>query len=416
MGGQWLLARPFCLALGLAAAALVGCAPVSEAIRSLPVKQAPDPEPEKLDLTQMEFPDLPGWAGDNHAEALSAFIRSCDKLELLPKEKPLGARPEMGLVADWLEPCQTARKIRPGNKIEAQYFFESRFAPYNVRSAQFADGLFTGYYEPDLNGAFGPDQRYRYPLYRLPDDIITANLSQFDQKLGSRKLTGRLEKGKFVPYYSRAQIEDGALKGRQLETIWVDNAIDAFILHVQGSGRVLLSDGSFVRVGYAGRNGHAYTSIGRELVNAQAMRLEDVTMPAIRAWMEANPAAGRELMRKNKSFIFFKVKDGPGPVGAQGIVLTPGRSLAVDRDFYPLGVPMWLTTTDPGVSGSNALRRLMVAQDTGGAIKGQMRGDFFWGNGPVAATKAGLMKEEGRFYLLLPRTAAPGYQKRASRR
>jgi len=393
----------------LAVLVLSGC---SNLIPDFPAAKIAEPAAPKsfFGLYPAAFKDLPGWVADNHAEALPAFIRSCDKIEKLPEDKAMGKYRQMGKVADWLPLCASARIIRPDNNVEAQYFFESKFIPYSIRDSQNKRGLFTGYYEPDLNGAFGPDNRYRFPLYAKPKDLIGSDLGQFDNALKGRSVGGRIANGKFVPYYTRAEIEAGALAGQQLETLWVDNLIDAFILHIQGSGRVVLSDGSHVRVGYAGRNGHRYTAIGRELVAAGALRLEDVTMPAIREWMEANPAAAVALMQKNKSFIFFRVVEGAGPIGAQGVALTPGRSLAVDRAYFPMGVPMWVDFRDPGTSRQQFIRRVVIAQDTGSAIKGVVRGDFFWGNGREAATKAGIMKEFGEYHVLLPRSAATALQ------
>ncbi|NQW01479.1 MAG: MltA domain-containing protein [Rhodospirillales bacterium] len=389
---------------------LAGCAQLADVLPTPAREQSPAPV-SKMILFPLPFKELPGWVGDNHAQALPAFIKSCDKIEKLPKEKSMGSFLVMGKIADWIPLCASARLIRPGNKIEAQYFFESRFLPYSVRNGDRYKGLFTGYYEADLRGAFGPDNTYRFPIYAKPGDLIEADLGAFDDKFKGSTIGGRIAGNQFVPYFSRAEIEDGALSGRQLETVWVDNAIDAFILHIQGSGRVILPDGSHIRVGYAGRNGHRYTAIGRELVAAGVMRLDDVTMPAIRSWMEAHPVAALALMRKNKSFIFFQVIEGAGPIGAQGVALTPGRSLAVDRAFLPLGLPIWLDTTEPGTRGRDRLSRLVIAQDTGSAIKGPVRGDYFWGYGPEAALKAGTMKEEGEYYLLLPQSAAREYPK-----
>ncbi|MDP6897275.1 MAG: MltA domain-containing protein, partial [Rhodospirillales bacterium] len=236
-------------------------------------------------------------------------------------------------------------------------------------------------------------------------DLIASDLGSFDDKWQGERIAGRIDDSRYVPYYSRAEIEQGALRGRQLEIVWVDNAIDSFFLHIQGSGRVTLPDGTHVRIGYAGRNGRRYTAVGRELVAAGVMPLEDVTMPAIRAWMEENPVAAQALMLKNKSFVFFRVIKGDGPIGAQGVVLTPRRSIAVDRKYWPLGAPVWMDTTDPGTRPAMPLRRLGVAQDTGSAIKGAVRADYFWGHGNAAGSKAGTMKGRGRLYMLLPRTA-----------
>ncbi|MEX2311647.1 MAG: MltA domain-containing protein, partial [Rhodospirillales bacterium] len=222
-------------------------------------------------------------------------------------------------------------------------------------------------------------------------------------ELAGTQLAGRIVDNKLVPYYSRAEIGSGALRGLGLEVLWVADPVEAFFLHIQGSGRVRLADGSHVRVGYAGRNGRKYTSIGRELVAMGVMPLKDVTAPAIQDWLRANPAAGSALMNKNESFVFFRVIEGEGPIGAEGVALTPGRSLAVDRAFLPYGIPIWLDTTDP--VDDSPLRRILIAQDTGSAIKGVVRGDVFWGFGEMAARRAGLMKQRGRYYLLLPKSA-----------
>ncbi len=359
-----------------------------------------------MSIFPITYTNVPGWKSDNLSEALIALLRSCEKLQKKPRNGALGVFKEMGKVSDWISICNAARLIRPGNKIEARYFFETRFLPYTVSNNQERTGLFTGYYEARLNGAFGADARYRYPILAKPNDIVKVDLITFGEKYKGDKITGRIKGSKLVTYFTRAEIEDGALSGRKLETLWVDNAIDAFILHIQGSGRVVLPDGSYVRVGFNGRNGHKYTSIGRELVAEGVMNLKDVTMPSIRAWMEENPVAARALMRKNKSYIFFKISKDAGPIGAQGVVLTATRSIAVDRAFYPMGVPIWIDTTVPG--SNKKMRRLMIAQDTGAAIKGPVRGDFFWGNGQQAAINAGIMKQTGEIYLLLPKTAARG--------
>ena len=370
---------------------------------SSPVNVRLTPAKSAMKISPISFKEVPGWKSDNLSETLPVLIRSCDKIEKLPNDKFLGNFREMGRVSDWLPICLAARMIRPGNKTEARYFYETRFRPYTVSDNQERRGLFTGYYEAELHGAFGSDERFRYPILARPKDIISSELGAFDGKYKGNKVTGRIKENKLIPYYTRSEIEEGALSGRQLETLWVDNAIDAFVLHIQGSGRVVLPDGSFVRVSFDGRNGHKYTSIGRKLVASGAMRLENVTMPAIRVWMEKNPVAAKALMRMNKSFIFFKVSKDAGPIGAQGVILTPVRSIAVDRTFYPMGLPIWLNTTVPG--SNEKMRRLMVTQDTGAAIKGPVRGDVFWGNGPRAAINAGIMKQEGEFYLLLPKAA-----------
>jgi len=390
--------------------ALTGCAElgiVSTSIPLPPVISKTDPPKTGFGLDPIRFEDLPGWKTDVHSEILPAFLKSCTLIQKQPSSKRMGVLEEMGQVEDWIPLCQSAKIIRPDNAAEAQYFFESRFQAYSVGSKWTAAGLFTGYYEAELNGAFRPDERYRYPILSRPKDLISADLGQFDHKWNGSQIAGRLLNNRLVPYYTRAEIEAGTLNGHQLEILWVDNPADAFFLHIQGSGRVSLADGSFIRLAYAGRNGHRYTAVGRELVANGIMRLDDVTMPAIRDWMEANPVGGGVLRKKNRSYIFFRISDTSGPVGAQGVLLTPGRSLAVDPKYIPYGIPLWLVTTDPGTKPKKPLRRLVVAQDTGSAIKGPIRGDLFWGHGRHAATKAGLMKEKGTYFLLLPKSAKP---------
>lgn len=382
------------------------CAQVEELLTQRVAGPAPSRDPV-LSFRPVAYEKVPGWKADNHAAALAPFLKSCEKLRQRPADQALGEEAEMGRVRDWLPICDDAARVRQGNDTDARYFFESRFQAYLASDLGKEEGLFTGYYEPQLNGSFKPDGTYRVPIYSRPKDIIGADLGAFDDKWQGEQIAGRLDGGRYVPYYDRAEIEQGALQGQQLEILWVDDLIDAFFLHIQGSGRVVLPDGTHVRLGYDGRNGRPYTAVGRELVAMGVMRLDDVTMPAIRYWMINNPVAAQAVMQKNRSFIFFKVLTTAGPIGAEGTVLTPGRSLAVDRRFIPLGIPLWLATTDPGTKPLRPLRRIVIAQDTGSAIKGAVRGDLFWGHGAAAGDKAGLMKQAGRYYLLLPKSLAP---------
>ncbi len=374
--------------------------------RLIPEIDTPKPQETFLRLDATSFDQMPGWKGDNLGQALAVFLRSCEKIKSLPPDHGLGPRSEMGRVSEWIKICASAALIRPGNETEARYFFETRFTPYLARNNTKSRGLFTGYYEPELRGAWKPDTTYRYPIYARPKDLVSINLEDFGDEFKGRQLAGQLKGNKFRPYPTRADIENGILKGQQLELLWVDNAIDAFFLHVQGSGRVMFEDGSMIRVGYAGRNGRRYTPIGRELVAKGILAQKKVSLQSIRRWLAANPLAGRQLMEKNKSYIFFRLMEGDGPIGAQGVALTAGRSLAVDRKYIPLGVPVWLNTTQPGKS-KKPLRRLVMAQDTGSAIKGPVRGDLFFGFGDDAGLGAGRMRENGTYYLLLPRKNAP---------
>jgi len=310
--------------------------------------------------------------------------------------------PSLGVRADhWARVCFDAGTIDSLDQAAVRRFFETRLVPHRVEATDGPDGLFTGYFEAELHGARKPSSRYHVPLYKRPDDLITADLGAFRSEWSGQRVSGRVDRGRFVPYQSRAEIEAGALAGRGLELLWVDDPIDAFFLHIQGSGRVVLAGGESVRVGFDGRNGHAYTAIGRELIRRGAIPADKMSMQAIRDWLAANPAEASSVMAKNASFIFFRTIDGPGPIGVQGVVLTPERSIAVDPRIIPLGAPLWLDTTDPRQPG-RPLRRLVVAQDTGSAITGAVRGDLFWGSGRAAAAAAGAMKQPGRYYLFLP--------------
>jgi membrane-bound lytic murein transglycosylase A len=378
-------------------AAVAACAPALP-----PAPEKPAAEGGFLRLTPARFEQLPGWLAEDHAAALVPFLKSCQKLRALPADQPLGPDDAMGRTGEWRKICADAQLIRAGNRTETQYFFESRFTPYLVQNNYEEKGLFTGYYEPELRGSWKQEGRFRYPIYTRPKDLVSIDLGKFRPELKGDHIAGRLAGDQVVPYTTREDIEAGALKGRQLELLWVDDAIDAFFLHIQGTGRVVFADGSAVRIGFAARNGHRYTPIGRELVAMGAIKSDKVTMKTIREWLEANPLLGSQMMARNKSYIFFKAMDEDGPVGAEGVTLTPGRSLAVDVKFVPLGVPVWLVTTEPG-KPKKPIRRVVVAQDTGSAIKGPVRGDLFVGFGSTAGIVAGEMRESGFYFLLLPK-------------
>jgi membrane-bound lytic murein transglycosylase A len=294
---------------------------------------------------------------------------------------PIPTVADFGRVGDWRQLCEAAQAMPPGDDGAARHFFEALFVPLSVADYGQSEGLFTGYFEIELNGSRQREGRYQTPIYRRPLDLGSG------------------------PRYSRADIEDGALAGRGLELLWVDDPIDAFFLEIQGSGRVRLENGSTVRVGYDGKNGLPYVPVGRLLVERGVMPRAQVTMMAIRDWMNEHPAAGATLRRENPSYVFFREQGDDGAVGAEGIVLTPERSLAVDRAFVALGLPIWVEAEERFISAER-VRRLVVAQDTGGAIKGPVCGDLFWGTGNAAASRAGAMNANGRYYLLLPGSIA----------
>ena len=359
------------------------------ALLALAVALFRDIGPPRLRLSAIGFAALDGWAADPLAAALPAFRKSCAKFLAKSDEAPLDPWPaaaDYGRVADWRPACAAAQALSPDDNAAARQFFESRFLPVRVldRYRAAADeewGLVTGYFEIGLEGSRRRHGRYRTPIYRLPADPALASR------------------------YSRAEIEAGALAGRGLELLWVDDPIGAFFLQIQGSGEVRLDDGKTVRVGYAGQNGKPYVAVGRRLLERGIIRRDELSMQRIRDWMAKHPQAGAALRREDPSYVFFRIVEGAGPIGAEGVALTARRSLAVDRSQIPLGAPLWLDARER-FGAQEPLRRLVVAQDTGGAIKGPVRGDLFWGTGDKAGERAGRMNARGRYFLLLPRAVA----------
>ncbi len=360
-----------------------------------PIVQAPP----HLSLSQSSFTDLPGWSDDDPALALPALLKSCHAL-VSASENAIA-----GDAMAWRPVCAAAADLPVGDRTAARRFFEAAFTPWHASNGGASDGLFTGYYEIALRGNRHPSSRYTVPLYHHPVDLISVDLGQFRATLKGQRIAGRIQGGHLIPYDDRAAIESGSLDRRGLEFLWVDDPIDAFFLAVQGSGRVTLPTGAVIRVGYDGSNGRPYVSIGHVLAQS-GVPVDRISLAYLRQWIKDHPAEGQALMDRNPSYVFFKEMTGDGPLGSEGVALTPGRSLAVDPAFIPYGVPIWLDTSDP-VNPSGRLQRLLVAQDTGGAIKGPVRGDIFFGFGPQAEHHAGEMKGRGTWWLLLPKSVQP---------
>lgn len=397
---------PRLLAVALTVAALGACTPGIKLDPVLP----PDPDtvPDgRVHLKNVTYQEIPNWRGDDIRAVLDVFLASCKRIVRRPADEAFGNDPRTGRVSDWIRICEDAASQTTASRDVIHYFFESRFQPYQVRVSGDPEGLFTGYFEAELDGSWQAGGPFTIPIYARPDDLIAADLGEFRDEWEGTSIAGRLVDGRYVPYHSRAEINAGALTGRGLEILWVDDAIDAFFLHIQGSGRIRLQNGTSVRVGYAGRNGHRYVPIGRELIGMGVLTSDTVSMQSIRAWLDAHPLAAADIMNRNPSYIFFRVLEEQAPVGAQGVPLTPERSLAVDTRYVPLGTPVWLSTRDPrDPKRKTPYRRMLIAQDTGSAIKGGVRGDVYWGSGQAAAAAAGVMKEPGVYYILLPRSAA----------
>jgi len=358
-------------------------------------------KPKKEDpffLRATVFERLPGWNADAQSAALVPLQKSCARILKKDAAKVFGPTDIAGIYADWQAVCQ---KLPEGaDDAAARRYFAENFTPYEIWDAEDRDGLFTGYYEPLLNGSLEKKAPYLYPLYERPDDLISVNLGDFREDLKGETVMGRVVKDRLVPYYTRGEIEKGALE-QQKKVVWVDSAVDAFFLHIQGSGQVKMESGEVLRVGYAAANGRAYTAIGKSLLEMGALQKGNVSMQSIRQWLADNPEKAAEVMDLNASYVFFKKLDGDGPLGAEGVPLTPLRSLAVDRKKFPYGAPVYIDAAAP--EGDGKLRQLMIAQDTGGAIRGAVRGDFFWGAGEMAAHNAGVMKSAGQAYILLPK-------------
>jgi membrane-bound lytic murein transglycosylase A len=347
--------------------------------------QSPPSSPVRhsLQLQSVSFSDLPGWSQDRHAEALAAFRRSCERIIGLPAEAPANPTELAGQVGDWQSACRAATIVGSGQDEAARSFFEHLFRPYRLSDPSTGvEGLVTGYYLPLVQGSLKREPGFDTPLYRRPPDLAPQSAA-----------------AQGMPYFSRAEIDRGVLAGRGLELVWLASPIDAFFVSIQGSAAVGLDDGERLNIGYDGSNGQPYVPIGRVLVQQGEMTPDQVSLQTLRAWLMAHPDRAQALMEQNPRYIFFHENAGDAAMGAEGVALTPGRSLAIDPSFLPFGAPIYVDTRD---GNEQPLRRLMLAQDSGAAIKGPLRGDVFWGEGAAAEQEAGPMKSPAQFYLLLP--------------
>ncbi len=360
------------------------------------------PEEAPLTLSPASYRDLPGWAADDMAGFREAFSRSCQRILKRSPESAMGALPQSGNAGDWHGPCREFLSLSSSSAETVRKFFEVRFTPYSVRAGGEPKGLFTGYYEASLHGSRVKSGPYRIPLHERPGDLVMVNLGEFRDELKGQRIAGRVLEGNLKPYETREEIVNGVWPHNDKVLVWVDDPVDAFFVQVQGSGLVELSDGREMRIGYAGQNGHIYYAIGRELIARGELGKDEVSLQSIRRWLETHPQQADEIMNTNRSYVFFRELTEEGPIGGEGIALTSGRSLAVDRSLLSYGLPLWVDI-EPPLEGEGRLQRLMVAQDTGGAITGPVRGDVFWGHGERAEHLAGHMKSEGRYWVLLPR-------------
>lgn len=394
------MATPACPPAAVVPDRVCPVCPLCAACPVCPAVPAPEAKPQPARLLPAEWNQLDGWLDDDVRESLPALRASCSALANR---------------SGWSAACAALDTLDGADRSAVRAFYELHFRPWLLQNGDGSEqGLITGYYEPLLKASRTRGGTYTHPIHAVPDDLLVIDLASINPDLKNMRLRGRIEGRKVVPYWSRAELDQRAGELERKVLFWAADALDVFFLQVQGSGQVELPDGSRVRVGYADQNGHPYASIGRWLVDQGELKLEQASMQGIRDWARAHPARVPQLLAANPSYVFFRElpigKQAPGlpegPLGALGVPLAGGRVIAVDPRSVPLGAPVWLDTTRP--NSSQPLRRLMMAQDTGGAIKGGVRADFFWGFGPEAGAQAGRMKQQGRMWVLLPNGVAPG--------
>jgi len=394
------------LAATLTLSALAACAPSV-------TPPAPQPPSDKLVLQPVSFAALEHWNASDPRAAHAAFAASCARLMQRSDAEPFGGNAGYGTVADWKPACAASLNSADMSEAGARGFFAQWFTPAMATNNGNEVGLFTGYYEPELNGSRKKQGRFQTPLLARPDDLVMVDLGAFRDTLKGERIAGRVDGGKLVPYANRGDIVAGRLGARGRPLVYVDDPVDAFFLQVQGSGRVKFADGSLVRVGYDGQNGYPYTAIGRLLVDRGAMPKDQLSMQSIRAWLVAHPSDARALMNENASYVFFKelaiTDPNQGAPGSAGVPLTAQASLAVDTRFHGLGAPIWIEAHAPAANPATLdldFNRLVIAQDTGGAIRGPVRGDVYWGAGKTAESVAGRMAHKGKLFVLLPKPVA----------
>jgi membrane-bound lytic murein transglycosylase A len=353
----------------------------------------------------LTFSGIPGWEDDDHGKAFAAFRRSCERIVKVDEARARKGGDERG-EQPLADICRAALAL--GQELErdaARKFFETRFTPHRYPGDK-AGGFVTGYYEPELKGSRTSSEGFPVPVYAVPDDLVQLYPDALRAKRNHEMTAGRKTADGIVPYYDRKEIEQGAIEGRGIEILYLADWTDAFYMHVQGSGRVELEGGGHVRLSFAAKNGHSYMAIGKRLIERGAISRDEMSMEAVRNWLKANPDQARALMWENRSYIFFSElpvsEAASGPIGSQGVALTPLRSLAVDTSIHPLGMPVWVNAPDLEWQGRSGFARLMIAQDAGSAIKGPQRGDIFFGSGAAAGDIAGAARHDSEFILLLP--------------
>ncbi|HAU0210768.1 TPA: hypothetical protein JBF28_00720 [Legionella pneumophila] len=359
----------------------------------------------KPTFRQVSFKHLPGWENAQLKKSLETFQTSCRAFLKQNPERVVGTEQIDLQTKDWHPACRAALKINPVDEQSAKVFFEKWFAPVEFYDDKPVKGLFTGYYMPLIKGSYTKSKEFSVPIYELPSNLVTVDLGLFLPNLKNKKIIGRIAGNKVVPFYTREQINKGAIKDTARVLVWINSPVDRLFLEIQGSGIIELEDGKRIFIGYDGQNGAPYTAIAGVLIKKGIMTKHNASMQRIKKYLEAHPKQMDKIINQNKSFVFFRKLSLEAALGSQGVALTPGYSLAIDKQWIPMGAPLWLNTTRPDSKNPDVnkpMQRLMIAQDTGGAIRGKVRGDVFWGGGDKATLIAGHMKNEGHYWLLLP--------------
>jgi membrane-bound lytic murein transglycosylase A len=368
----------------------------------------------KPTFRHVTFRELPGWDKAEFKKSLLTFQASC-RVFMKQDPKSLVGTDKISLqVIYWLPICHEALNINSIAEQDAKLFFEKWFSPVEFYDGKPVKGLFTGYYMPLVKGSYTKSDEFTVPIYEVPNNMITVDLGLFSPKLKKRIVIGRVEGKQLLPYYTREEINKGALKNHARVLAWIHSPIDRLFLEIQGSAIVELEDGKSIYINYDAQNGAPYTAIAGVLIKKGVMTKHNASMQAIKKYLEAHPEQMDKVLNQNKSFVFFRKLSLEAALGSQGVALTPGYSMAIDRNWIPMGAPLWLSTTRPDIQNPNkskAMQRLMIAQDTGGAIRGKVRGDVYWGGGDKATQIAGHMKNEGHYWILLPRQALSRLEK-----
>lgn len=351
----------------------------------------------KAVVTKVSFNQLKGWNNDDFKQVISVFSKNCVSIANNKNEFLYSSQIKIK-TADYQEICRkfTGKNIKTSAQMKK--FLEDEFYPYAISDENNPEGKFTSYYEAEIYASFEKTDKYKYPIYGKPSDLVEINLRDFDENLPNMRLVGRVKDGKFIPYYNRREIEKNGIKAPVI--MWGNDLVDIHFMQIQGSAIAHMSDGSDLRVGYADNNGHKFRGIGGILISKKMIDSKDASMVKIREWLRNNPEKAADLMAENERFIFQRLSDSDGPLGAMGVPLTAGRSIAVDNNYIPLGAVMWLDTYSPD---KKDITKVVFAQDIGSAIKGVVRGDYFWGHGEEALKEAGRMNSKGKYYILAPK-------------